>query len=133
MSVNGIKREYEFSEPVSAAWDDAHVITPDGWERMKKGVQPREMEDRWIVAHEVEDNGDDAILFVRSWTGFPVAKVTVVPAGDDGMSRRVTKITWEGDDSRWRADDKESQAKNDVAMLSRSFFQVSMSSEQASD
>ncbi|KAL0933088.1 uncharacterized protein CTRU02_212051 [Colletotrichum truncatum] len=130
------ERKFEFSKPVSAPWDNAHVIPAAGWERMKKGFQPQQMEDRWVIVHVVEHddrdnnsgNGQDAIIFARSWTQFPIAKIMVVPAadsGDDG-SRKIAKITWESDRSRWNVKDGEKEAKEHVVRFSESFFEVSL-------
>lgn len=121
----GGKEKYKFSEPMSASWDEARVIPADGWERMKMGVQPQQMEDRWIVAHLVEKNGE-GIVFARSWTGHPIAKMAVVPAPNDDCARRIVKITWEGDEERWRSDDGEAAAKRLVARFSRGAFQVDL-------
>lgn len=116
---------YDFSKPLSAPWDEAHIIPLDGWERMKEGVRPQQMEDRWIVLHVV-DNGEEGIVFARSWTGFPVAKVSVVPAPNDAAARKIARITWECDDERWRSEDREGEAKRLVARFARGRFQVDL-------
>ncbi|KAF3798668.1 hypothetical protein GCG54_00008957 [Colletotrichum gloeosporioides] len=127
------ERKYEFSKPVSTAWDDARVILPAGWERMKKGLWPQQMEDRWVIAHvaTAEANGGEGegIVLARSWTRYPLAQITVVPSGADGCSRRITKITWEGDEKRWRVDDRKSEAKKLVVRFARGVFKVDLAND----
>ncbi|KAI8153018.1 hypothetical protein K4K54_011914 [Colletotrichum sp. SAR 10_86] len=131
------ERKYEFSKPVSAAWDGARVIPPAGWERMKKGLWPQQMEDRWVIAHvaAAEANGGEGegIVLARSWTRYPLTQITVIPSGADGCSRRITKITWEGDEERWRVDDRKSEAKKLVVRFARGVFQVDLANDSESN
>ncbi|KAJ0275811.1 hypothetical protein COL940_008601 [Colletotrichum noveboracense] len=114
------ERKYEFSKPVSAVWDGARVIPPAGWDRMNKGLWPRQMEDRWVIAHvaaaEADGGEGEGIVLARSWT-----------------SRRITKITWEGDEERWRVDDRKSEAKKLVVRFARGVFQVDLANDNESN
>ncbi|KAF6840841.1 hypothetical protein CPLU01_00836 [Colletotrichum plurivorum] len=124
-AAEGKKDTYEFSKPLSAPWGEAQVIPSDGWERMMVGVWPQQMEDRWIVAHVVDD-GEEGIVFARSWTGFLIAKVFVIPAPNDATAKKVARITWEGDNERWGSEDGEAAAKRLVARFARDRFQVDL-------
>ncbi|KAK1841999.1 hypothetical protein CCHR01_15384 [Colletotrichum chrysophilum] len=131
------ERKYEFSKPVSAVWDGARVIPPAGWDRMKKGLWPQQMEDRWVIAHvaaaEADGGEGEGIVLARSWTRYPLTQITVIPSGADGCSRRITKITWEGDEERWRVYDRKSEAKKLVVRFARGAFQVDLANDNESD
>ncbi|KAJ0382662.1 hypothetical protein COL922a_012087 [Colletotrichum nupharicola] len=118
------ERKYEFSKPVSAVWDGARVIPPAGWDRMKKGLWPQQMEDRWVIAHVAAAEADG---------GEGEGIVLVIPSGADGCSKRITKITWEGDEERWRVDDRKSDAKKLVVRFARGVSQVDLANDNESD
>jgi hypothetical protein len=56
--------------PLPAARADlrfTETYTPEEFERIRRGVIPREMEDKWFVFYE-----DSWLFFHRSWTGFAI-------------------------------------------------------------
>ncbi|OHE92129.1 hypothetical protein CORC01_12584 [Colletotrichum orchidophilum] len=124
--------QWELSKPASSPWDEARVISPDGWERMKKGLTPRDMDDRWVIVY-LEKDGEESVVFARSWTRFTLGKITVAPAGDDGKSRRITKFTWETDKERWNVEDPETEARNLVVRFSSGVFQVDLADQPPSE
>ncbi|KAK1703404.1 hypothetical protein BDP67DRAFT_584683 [Colletotrichum lupini] len=124
--------KWEPSKPASSSWDEARIIPADGWERMKKGLTPQDMDDRWAIVH-LEKDGEESVVFARSWTGYTLGKITVEPAGDDGKSRRITKFTWETDKERWNVEDPETEARDLVVRFSKGVFQVDLADEPASE
>lgn len=57
--------------------------------RLKEGLVPKEMEDKWFIYYE-----DPHLFFHRSWTGQPVYRITLAP---DGAGARVTQAHWSKD------------------------------------
>ncbi|GJC77925.1 hypothetical protein ColLi_00763 [Colletotrichum liriopes] len=111
------KRDRNFSKRTTASWD--HPLSSSAWDRMKRGYEPESMDDRWVVSLV----GEEKLVFARSWTGSPIVEIQVV-AGDEA---RIVAIAWEGDGSQW-ADGSEERAKELVAQLCASFFEVRLSS-----
>lgn len=124
--------KWEPAKPASSSWDEARIIPADGWERMKKGFTPQDMDDRWVILH-LEKEGEESVVFARSWTGYTLGKITVEPAGDDGKSRRITKFTWETDKERWNVEDPETEARALVVRFSKGVFQVDLADEPDSE
>ncbi|KAK1624684.1 hypothetical protein BDP81DRAFT_398321 [Colletotrichum phormii] len=124
--------KWELSKPASSTWDEARIIPADGWERMKKGLTPQDMDDRWVI-RQLEKDGEESVVFARSWTQYTLGKITVEPAGDDGKSRRITKFTWETDKERWIVQDAETEAKDLVVRFSKGVFQVDLADKPPSE
>jgi hypothetical protein len=71
------KRE-PFTTGVAIPYEDRFTETE--YEKLKEGLVPREMEDKWFVYF-----AEPHLFFHRSWTGEPVYRVKL-SAGTDGVS-----------------------------------------------
>ncbi|KAK1996981.1 hypothetical protein LX36DRAFT_712009 [Colletotrichum falcatum] len=101
------------SKRTAAPWDCP--LADGAWDRMKRGYQPENMDDRWAASLK----GEDRLVFERSWTGSPIVEIQVV-AGDH---TRIVAIAWEGDGSVW-AGGSEQSAKELVIQLCASLLDV---------
>jgi putative phosphoesterase len=79
------------------------------YERLRRGLIPRDMDDHWFVYLE-----DDWLYWHRSWTGFCIFQVRLEPVGGDW---RAVEVWVNGDPGQYRAMDKSS----DVDHLNRLF------------
>lgn len=61
--------------PYHAAFD------ADQFTRLREGLIPRAMEDKWVVFYE-----ESQLFFHRSWTGMPVYRFTLTPLADGGAT-----------------------------------------------
>ncbi|KAF2439170.1 hypothetical protein P171DRAFT_436505 [Karstenula rhodostoma CBS 690.94] len=97
-----------FSKPVTQPWD--HVIPYSELPKLLHGFVPGEMEDKWFVYADGPDaQGNAAVHFYRSWTGFYMVEAKLVMEVDEkGEVRekdaRFTEITWETDRERYNGD-----------------------------
>ncbi|KAL8382881.1 hypothetical protein RB595_006588 [Gaeumannomyces hyphopodioides] len=95
-----------FEKPVTSEWDVRVPLGP-ALGRLLSGFQPESMHDKWMVwAEDGDVSSPDAIdhrecpvavsvlHFVRSWTGYPFAQVTI-ETKNVGEGARFTKIVWE--------------------------------------
>lgn len=78
------------------AWD--RTFTPDEWQRICRGVIPRQMEDKWLIFVE-----ETSLHLHRSWTGYCIYQVQVksVPEGFAVAGVRVNR-----DPTQYRSEDK---------------------------
>ena len=67
--------------PYHAAFDPKQLI------RLKAGLIPRAMEDKWFIYYEQPE-----LFFHRSWTGQPVYRLTLAGSADGGAT--VTEALW---------------------------------------
>lgn len=68
---------HPLEEPVPLAPPDI-ALTPDQYEALKRGLKPREMDDKWFAFVE-----DDRLYLHRSWSGFGIYEVQF--ARDDDL------------------------------------------------
>ncbi|CAJ2500658.1 Uu.00g035110.m01.CDS01 [Anthostomella pinea] len=86
--------------PTTAAWG-IHINKAD-FDRLKKGVEPRDMDDKWQISADKPDAADITVVHMRrSWTGKEMftLKIKGSDGGDGGG--KIQEITWEvgpGDD-----------------------------------
>ncbi|MDX2245610.1 MAG: hypothetical protein SF052_02460 [Bacteroidia bacterium] len=58
-------------------------FTPEEFNRLKNGLIPREMEDKWFIFFE-----DNYLYFHRSWTGFEIFRIELAPQSDGSATIR---------------------------------------------
>jgi ribA/ribD-fused uncharacterized protein len=83
------------------------TFSPKEYERVRRGVIPQEMEDKWFIFLE-----DDWLYFHRSWTGFCIYQVRLEPVAD---GYRVAEV-WVNRDPEQYTQTEDSQ---DVSSLHR--------------
>jgi len=63
------------------------VFDVEQFTRLKEGLIPRAMEDKWFIFYE-----EPQLFFHRSWTGQPVYRITLTTLGDGGAT--VSAALW---------------------------------------
>jgi hypothetical protein len=111
-----------FESPVTEPWNVS--IPPGGWKSLRMGFKPLAMEDKWFVyTEEPDDKGCSAVYFIRSWTGFPVAKAKIempmTRKGPDEKAARFTEITWESSAERFNGPTSEQAKEWAIGVCSR--------------
>lgn len=89
------------------AWE--RHFTAEEYTRLSWGHIPQEMEDRWFVFMEPDEDGDH-LYFHRSWTGYCIYQVRLAPDGD-GYGVRAVYVNRDPDQYR-----SQSEA-SDLALL----------------
>jgi hypothetical protein len=75
------KREpFAQGEPIAYARE----FTAAEFDRLKEGLLPYQMEDKWFVYFEAP-----YLYFHRSWTGMPAYRVALTPKGDGAVAREA--------------------------------------------
>lgn len=96
-----------FQKPQSAPWDAS--VSPANLPQLLNGFRMRAMEDKWFVYADGPDAQGNAVLHMhRSWTGHKNIELKIsVPLDEEGEFKeedaRITEITWETDESIFRA------------------------------
>jgi O-acetyl-ADP-ribose deacetylase (regulator of RNase III) len=73
------------------------TFTASEMERLREGLVPEEMEDKWFVVWQ-----DDALLFYRSWTGYLIHRVRFAPAP---WGERIAEVEVNRDSDQYRQTD----------------------------
>ncbi len=72
------------TEPMPNETDSLHfsrIFSSGEFERVKMGLIPREMEDKWFIYYD-----NDTLNIHRSWTGFHIYSITILPNDDNAYS-----------------------------------------------
>lgn len=80
------------------------TLTRDEWKIVRRGILPTEMEHKWFVYAD-----ESSIHFHRSWTGFCIYRLDIVPA-DDGVS--VVGGSVNRDRSQYQGDSIRTETEN---------------------
>ena len=86
-----------------------HTFSPQEMERIRRGVVPEEMEDKWFIYWQ-----DDALFFHRSWTGFCIY---VVRFAAEGGSYRMAEAHVNRDPSQYAETSDERDEKMIVYLV----------------
>lgn len=84
-------------------------VTADGYERLQRGLQAKEMEEKWNIFTE-----DNRVNFHRSWTG---NKIFDAPLQDRGDRYYIGYVTYEGNQEKYKIMDLEEPKDNFLAIL----------------
>jgi hypothetical protein len=84
---------HPIKNPKTAPWNIP--ISLDDFNKLIKGFQPQEMEDRWMCRADGPDaQGNITVYMFRSWTGHEHYQITAT-SPPDGKGAKITGITWE--------------------------------------
>jgi ADP-ribose pyrophosphatase YjhB (NUDIX family) len=92
-----------------AALATERVYTPAEMARIRRGLVPRAMEDKWFAFVE-----GDTLHLHRSWTGYQIYAVTFAPR--DGGSR-IARVEANRDPSQYKQTDDEADARSLLALI----------------
>ncbi|KAF4552817.1 Hypothetical protein D9617_9g026080 [Elsinoe fawcettii] len=109
-------------DPATAIWN--LPVSDADLEKLKAGVESKQMEDKWNVRTQVTDTPNNRLIHIsRSWTGIEhcILHITI---GTGRNESRIHSITWAQNKGEIRI--SEEQAKIDAIILCRgllgSFF-----------
>jgi hypothetical protein len=84
------------TEHVRVKWD--RTFTPDEWQRVCRGLIPRQMEDKWFIFAE-----NDTVHFHRGWSGFCIYEM-LVEQTKSGASVQAVLVNRDQEQYRWTDD-----------------------------
>ena len=104
-------------EPATAPWG-VRISVAD-WDKLKAGLEPQEMEDKWRIwatedDHQSQSSGTVSIHFARSWTDIE-HYILIVKPSDSVVTMEA--ITWDQKPNNIRI--SEETAKKETVLLSR--------------
>lgn len=109
-------------KPLTAPW--GLPISDADLEKLKFGLQSRNMDDKWnILIEDPDENGNISIHILRSWLQEECYILHIVPkpSDDDGRRANIQSITWEGNKSGLECDAE--QAKKEAVIVARTQLQ----------
>lgn len=95
------------TDPATALW--GLRITDLDFNRLKRGFQPRDMDDKWVCLADEPDQDPMVVRWSRSWTGLQHV-VLSVKRDTDGGGAVIKEITWEQGDREEKVTEVEGKA-----------------------
>ncbi|CZR63924.1 uncharacterized protein PAC_13821 [Phialocephala subalpina] len=115
----------EFITPVTSPWDIS--LTQVQIKRLELGFDPQQMEDKWFVFAE-EENEEIGVHFFRSWTGNKIFEVVVELQGE-AKGGKIKELIWESS-QEVVGDEGEEGAKEMVIEVCRWVLNVELRSQK---